>query len=432
MTTNNIAEVNQQLQQALAEQQRISMMVIQKDLELSEINDRLNRQVNQLKVLQNIVNQLRLLNDKKKVLDVIAQGLVLDLHFSAVIILLGTPPFNIGINYSYKNIEGKEIQSHLLLQKIYYTSKAVKIDIDKTDLSRRRLADILHLTSFYILPLQIRKKRYGLFICGLDDPYQKLTEADIEFLEIAANSISITLESLETEERQKAIDIMKSEFISIASHQLRTPLSVIKWTLKMCLDGDLGKLTQEQNNFLTKTYDSNERMISLVNDLLDVSRIEEGRFEYQFTKFDIKQLLKEVLDQYKVFIKEKELLVKTNIDDQGKILIRGDREKLFVVFSNLIDNAVKFTAKGGMIDILANKDKNRAQVTIKDSGIGIGTEDQKRLFTKFFRAESAKRVQTQGTGLGLFIVKNIIKKHKGKIKIDSILNKGTTVVCCLP
>ncbi|MFH1713198.1 MAG: GAF domain-containing sensor histidine kinase [Candidatus Jacksonbacteria bacterium] len=428
----NIAEVNQQLKLALAEQQRVSMMVIQKDLELSEINDRLNRQVNQLKMLQDVVNQVRLIDDKKRVLDVIARGLVLDLHFSAAVILLGTPPFNMGVNYSYKNIESKKIQSHLLLQRIYYTGKAVKINIDKADLNHKRLANILYLTSFYILPLQIRTKRYGLFICGLDDPYQKLTEADVEFLEIAANSISITLESLEIEERQKAVDVMKSEFISIASHQLRTPLSVIKWTLKMCLDGDLGRLTQEQSNFLTKTYDSNERMINLINDLLDVSRIEEGKLEYQFTKFDIKQLIKEVLDQYKVFIKEKRLLVKTNIGDQGKILTRGDREKLFLVFSNLIDNAVKFTPKGGMIDILVNKDKNRAQVTIKDSGIGIGAKDQEQLFTKFFRAESAKRVQTQGSGLGLFIVKNIIKKHKGKIKIDSILNKGTTVACWLP
>ena len=232
--------------------------------------------------------------------------------------------------------------------------------------------------------------------------------------------------------REKMIEKTKSEFISVASHQLRTPLSIIKWTLRMCLDGNFGRLTQKQNNFLTQGYDSNERMINLVNDLLDVSRIEEGKLEYQFTKFDIKQLLKEALDQYKVFIKEKELIVKTNIRDVGKILINGDRKKLFLVFSNLIDNAVKFTAKKSIIDISVNKNKNMTQVTIKDSGVGMGAEDKKQLFTKFFRAESAKRVQTQGTGLGLFIVKNIIKKHKGKIKIDSILNKGTTVKCWLP
>jgi len=228
------------------------------------------------------------------------------------------------------------------------------------------------------------------------------------------------------------IDKIKSEFISIASHQLRTPLSIIKWTLKMFLNGDLGKLSKDQKNFLDKTYQSNERMIGLVNDLLDVSRIEEGNLEYQMVKFDLTALLSDVINQFKVLIKNKEIKFKTNIKQTPKILINGDPKKLFLLFNNLIDNAVKFTIKGGAISVTLSKDKKAVQIVIKDNGIGIGKSDQNKLFSRFFRAEQAIKMQTEGTGLGLFIAKNIIKKHKGQIKLVSQAGKGTSVTCKLP
>jgi signal transduction histidine kinase len=428
-----MSAINKQLQQALSEQQKVSQMLIQKDLELAKTNDQLDRQVDQLKVLQEMVSHVRTISSQGKALDIIARGLVLDLHFSAAIILLGLPPFKLGVKYSYKPIEIEKLRWHSLIKKAYTVNTQIFVqDINKTNLEEKQLGDILHLTSFYVSSLQVRTKRYGLFICGLENPYQKLTALDIEFLEIVANSVAITLGNLEAEERQRTIDRLKSEFVAIASHQLRTPLSVIKWTLKMCLDGDLGNLNKEQREFLEKTYKSNEQMIDLVNDLLDVSRIEEGKLEYKFVRFDITELLKEVLDQYKPVINKKNLKLETNTGETGKIIVKGDREKLFLAFNNLVDNAIKFTLKGGSIGILVKKQARKVQVTVKDTGMGMNRQDQEQIFTKFFRSEQAKRTQTYGTGLGLFIVKNIIEGHRGRIKVKSQEGKGTSVVCWLP
>jgi signal transduction histidine kinase len=225
---------------------------------------------------------------------------------------------------------------------------------------------------------------------------------------------------------------MKSEFVSVASHQLRTPLSVIKWILKLCIDGDLGGVTSEQKDFLEKAYMSNQRMINLVNDLLDVSRIEEGRFGYHFTTFDFIVLLKEILDEYKILVFQKGIELTTNVESAGDIVICADRERLSLVFSNLIDNAVKFTPRKGRIRVLLSQKKGTIIIEVGDTGIGIGEADKERLFSKFFRAENALQMQTEGTGLGLFIAKNIIEKHRGSIRVDTTLGKGTVVTCILP
>lgn len=230
--------------------------------------------------------------------------------------------------------------------------------------------------------------------------------------------------------REREIERLKSEFVSIASHQLRTPLSGIKWMVKMVLDGDVGKLNDEQNDFLHKVYQSNERMIQLVNDLLNVSRIEEGRTTFSFAKFNVVALLREIIDQDAPACANKKLTLETNVKEAGEIIVNGDREKLSLALTNLLDNAIKYTPAKGSIRITAQIADGGAGIVISDTGIGIGSEDQKKLFKKFFRAESAPKVE--GTGLGLFIVKNIIEKHKGRIAVESEIGKGATFRVWLP
>jgi len=234
--------------------------------------------------------------------------------------------------------------------------------------------------------------------------------------------------------REKEVEHLKSEFISIASHQLRTPLSAIKWILKMLLNEDLGALSVEQKTYVEKTYRSNERMISLVNDLLDASRIEEGRYEYKFEQFDLKQLLKEIVEQDRVLLEKNHLEFKTNINDGLPAMVWGDAEKLILALTNLIDNAIKFTLQQGKISLEVKTLARPAvvQMIVRDTGIGISKPDQARLFTKFFRADNAKKMQAEGTGLGLFIAGNIIKKHGGNIQIESEVAQGTTVTCTFP
>ena len=231
--------------------------------------------------------------------------------------------------------------------------------------------------------------------------------------------------------REKMLDKLKSEFISIAAHQLRTPLSAIKWVIKMVLDGDIGEITEEQKKFLFKGYQSNERIIELVNDMLNVSRIEEGRFGYTYEKVDFEETLNLVVDTLEGKIKEKK--INFEIIKEGKISdIFMDKSRIILVLQNLLENAVKYTPEFGKVNIILESGKKFLKVRIKDNGVGIPEKDQEKMFSKFFRADNVVRMQTEGSGLGLFIVKNVIKKHGGEITFTSKEGIGTEFVFTLP
>jgi PAS domain S-box-containing protein len=240
-----------------------------------------------------------------------------------------------------------------------------------------------------------------------------------------------TLMILHDVTREKEIERMKTEFVSISAHQLRTPLSAIKWTLKMFLDGDLGELTKEQREFLEKTYQSNERMINLINDLLNVTRIEEGRFLYKPVLADIVPICQSVIDSYKDEIEKRNLKFKFK---KPKELpkVRVDIEKISLAIQNLLENAIRYNKFGGEIEMVLKKKEKEIEFSIKDTGIGIPKDQQNRVFTKFFRGSNAMKMETEGSGLGLFITKNIIEAHGGRIWFESEEGKGTTFYFTLP
>ena len=231
--------------------------------------------------------------------------------------------------------------------------------------------------------------------------------------------------------REKLIERMKTEFVSIVAHQLRTPLSAIKWVIKMILDGDAGKLNTEQQELLNKGYLSNERIIKLVNDLLNVSRIEEGRFGYNFAKCNFQEILDEVVNNVQQPIAKSHIQLLIN-KPKKMPEIYLDKERIILAFQNLLDNAVIYTPEYGKIEINLTSDNKNFKVAIKDNGIGIPKQDQAKLFSKFFRAVNAMRTKTEGSGLGLFIAKNIIERHGGEITITSQEGLGTTVTFNLP
>lgn len=222
-----------------------------------------------------------------------------------------------------------------------------------------------------------------------------------------------------------------SEFISIATHQLRTPLTAIKWSIKMILDGDVGKLNQEQQELLSKGYQSNERVIKLINDLLDVSRIEEKKFDYQFDKYDFKNIIDTAIERLQNLIIKKHLKIKFNKPIKSpKIYV--DKEKILLVLQNLLANAMNYSTENGIIKIDIKIKNKFLLIYIKDNGVGIPKNEQFKLFSKFFRASNIMKFKTQGSGLGLFITKNIIEKHGGRISIKSQEGKGTEVCFSLP
>jgi len=217
---------------------------------------------------------------------------------------------------------------------------------------------------------------------------------------------------------------MKSEFVGIVSHQLRTPLTGIKWTidLMMC---EKEKLDKHHIQELKEINENNERMIKLVNDLLDVSKIEQGKLIFDLEKIDIKELLQKITKEYVPMAKAKniEINLKTKIDSLPLLI---DKQGIEIVIRNLIDNAVKYIKNKGKVEICLIKKNKTVRCEIKDNGVGIPKDDHKNIFQKFFRSRNIMKHETVGTGLGLFIAKSIIKKSKGKIKFHSQENKGTT------
>lgn len=232
--------------------------------------------------------------------------------------------------------------------------------------------------------------------------------------------------------REKMIARSKSEFISIAAHQLRTPLSAIKWTIHMVINGDLGPLNPSQVKLLNNGYETNEKMIQLVNDLLNVARIEDGRFGYDFKQNDLLKVINSVIGGVKHMSSEKAVTVELIAPAEGLGLFVFDTNKTALALQNLVDNAVKYTPAGGKVTVTVEKADPYVRVTVKDTGIGVPQEQLSRLFTKFFRAENALHMQTSGSGLGLYIVKNIILRHGGKFDVQSKEGEGSTFSVTLP
>lgn len=234
--------------------------------------------------------------------------------------------------------------------------------------------------------------------------------------------------------REKEMERLKIEFVSLAAHQLRTPLSAIKWALHMLLDGSMGKMTQEQRNFLGKTYQSNERMINLVNGLLDVTRIEEGRYVYKPVSSQMEELAEGVVRLYTEEAKRRSVKLEWHKPKCKLPTVLIDVEKVRLAVQNLIDNALRYNKKGGRVMVAVSylQKSKEVQVTVANEGIGIPSDQHERVFTKFFRANNAKLVDTEGSGLGLYLVKNIIAAHKGKISFQSKEGKGATFFFVLP
>lgn len=231
--------------------------------------------------------------------------------------------------------------------------------------------------------------------------------------------------------REKELEQVKSDFISIAAHQLRTPLAGLKWFFKLMMDGDAGPVTKEQVDLLGKAYQRNNHVIDIVNNLLNISEIEEGRMTYDFQKGDVKEILQDLQKASALDAERKQIQVKTDFFS-GKAPLDMDKQKLSMAFQNIIDNALKYSPQQSTVTVTLKKKADQYLVTIQDQGIGISTNDRSKIFSKFYRGKNAREKETTGSGLGLYIVKNIVQRHHGQIWFESQMNKGTTFYISLP
>lgn len=239
------------------------------------------------------------------------------------------------------------------------------------------------------------------------------------------------LELSRANDKLQQLDRMKSEFVALVTHQLRTPLSGIKWSLSMLLNGEMGALSPEQKTYLLKTYESNERMIDLINDLLQADRLESGMMRFSFQPTKLLDLIDNILIEVSPVAEHKK--VRLAYGSRGQVpTLSIDPQNMRVVIQNLVENAIKYTPSGGSVTISVTNKNHCVEITVADTGIGIPAEHQKSIFQRFFRAPNAVLTETVGSGLGLYIVKNIVDHHKGTISFTSEPGKGTMFTITLP
>lgn len=294
-----------------------------------------------------------------------------------------------------------------------------------------------------LLPLNIKDKVVGLLALGPKESGDMYNDEDLQVLSIISAQSAIAIENAElyletrsfgekmeeevkkatsdlrrANERLKKLDAAKSEFISIASHQLRTPLTVIKGYISMMAEGSFGKISPKIKDSLEKVYESNERLISLVENLLNISRIESGRLKFSYKTIQLEDMIESVCEELYSKANEKSLKLEFKRLKNNLPTVTIDTEKVRQVVMNLIDNSIKYTPKG-KVTVTLKKQDDQLLFCVADKGLGISAEDIPTLFKKFARGSGAKLEHTEGTGLGLFVARQMIEAHKGKVWAES-------------
>ncbi len=326
---------------------------------------------------------------------------------------------------------------------------------DELDEASQYKEPLRKLEAAISLPLKTEKEIVGVLLLGEKNSGDMFNQQDLRILEILAPEVSVAVENAKSYEeisrfnitlrnevkratrrleeknaQLRELDQAKDEFISMASHQLRTPLTVIKGYLSMLLEGDVGKITKDQEDFVHEAYDGSNRMVRLINDLLNVSRMDTGRFFIEPTEVDIEALVNQEVKNMQKQADEKGLYLKvTKSHDLPHVWV--DETKIRQVVMNFIDNAVFYTEQGG-ITVSLKKEKEMIVYSVQDTGVGIPKKEQAKIFEKFFRATNARKIRPDGTGLGIYLAKRVIEDHGGDIFFESVEGKGSTFGFKLP
>jgi signal transduction histidine kinase len=273
--------------------------------------------------------------------------------------------------------------------------------------------------------LQQQNRDFVKILSELEDKRTQLEELNQQLNET-------NQELNEANSKLRELAEMKEEFLALTTHDLRSPLTVISGVISFFTSGRLGELSPEQKNMVTMMERNTQNLIELVNDLLDASKLESGTMRLDKISFDLREVINELRETMLLpLAKEKEIkLVETFPEDLPQVI--ADRAKLRRILLNLLSNALKFTGKGGRVEISAERQDERVRVSVSDTGVGIAPEDVDRLFDKYEQTRSRATRGEKGTGLGLYITKQLVELHGSEITVNSELGKGSTFSFTLP
>ena len=461
------------LKESFNELDEQAKLIVKTDLDLNKTQEELNRKLNGLDVLQKVSGLISTTLDEKEIFRRLDQALISkELGFEKYLIL------TFDENKKLQCRAGAGIPEDALKELLLFLSndETVRGALNKSrsysslyaaDNKKAAVGRLLNVAHFIFSPILSQNGVTGVVFLGSRSNASPITPGDEEVISILANQIGQTLENArlfeqvfrstqilekKVQDRTKElasalskvqeISRAKSEFISAVSHELRTPLTSIKGYAALLMTGKLGSIPQTVKERLEKINIHSDNLVKLINDLLDISRIESGRMEMNFKNCRLAEIIEGVCDLLTPQMKEKNLRWVSQVPENiPEILL--DRGQIERVFINLIGNAIKFTPPEGTITIrveLSAPPKNGStdqfqpmvKIEISDTGIGIALEDIPKLFNEFFRIENPINQMVKGTGLGLVLAKKIVEAHKGKIWVTSRLKAGTTFHFMIP
>jgi signal transduction histidine kinase len=455
---------NKKLQDMITWLDNQAKIIIKTDLALNKVQEELDKKITGLYTLHELGKKISSTFNIENLFNMINQPFVFKLGFSKLLVMLkdessGILAVKSSINYSDAEIKKIEVEFNKIkfLNYLFKKSRTMLVNRETENIEQEySLLDILNTESFIAAPVVARNEPVGFILMGNTSLYGKVTEGDAELLSILASQIGTAIENtkLYTElfsshkelerrvaertkeleqlnEELKKLNKMKSDFISAVSHELRTPLTSIKGYASILMTGKLGDVLPAQKERLEKIDKHSNSLVHLINNLLDIARIESGKVHMEMRDISIKEMLDSIVDIITPQIKEKNISLKIN----SKIKldrIKVDQGQMERVFLNLLSNAAKFTPENGRITIDIEDKNDDIQFSIEDTGIGIPPQDIQKVFQEFFRADNALDQKIKGSGLGLSLVKKIIEAHKGRIWFDSALDKGTRFTFTLP
>jgi signal transduction histidine kinase len=319
------------------------------------------------------------------------------------------------------------------LGRVARTGKPVVADDVQKD--RRSNTVVAQTRSQMTVPILYQGEVHA--VISLESPQpDAFSQHELDFIIRLADHAAIAIENARLYEQAQAANQAKTEFMSVASHELKVPMTSIKGYAKLLILGAGGDLNEQQRGFLNIISSNVDRMDRLVSDLLDVSRIEAGRLRVEMGRVDLHTVIDTVIQSVRAEIDAKQLALEVDIPATLPP-VWGDKERIIQILTNLISNAYKYTPDGGYIYVAVNGQANagssdRLVISVRDTGVGISPDDQKRLFTKFFRADDPRVRDVPGTGLGLSITKSLVEIHGGEITFQSERDRGTTFTFTLP